>query len=104
MYFYLLVVSIVGCRRCEPRLYLEDDFFLCGVVDVVCRRVEPRLRLQKSTFFSHNWLFAGGSYLGPEFVFEALKCEPAAQGASTGRTLRFLANVDPVDVSRAITG
>ncbi|CAN0279547.1 unnamed protein product [Ectocarpus sp. 6 AP-2014] len=46
----------------------------------------------------------GGSYLGPEFVFEALKCEPAAQGASSGRTLRFLANVDPVDVSRAISG
>lgn len=46
----------------------------------------------------------GGSYLGPEFVFEALKCEPTAQGASSGRTLRFLANVDPVDVSRAITG
>lgn len=42
--------------------------------------------------------------MGPEFVFEALKCEPTAQGASSGRTLRFLANVDPVDVSRAITG
>ncbi|CAN0524691.1 unnamed protein product, partial [Laminaria digitata] len=46
----------------------------------------------------------GGSYLGPEFVFEALKCEPVAQGAARGRSLRFLANVDPVDVSRAITG
>ncbi|CAM9795745.1 unnamed protein product [Ectocarpus sp. 4 AP-2014] len=46
----------------------------------------------------------GGSYLGPEFVYEALKCEPAAQGAAMGRTLRFLANVDPVDVSRAIYG
>ncbi|CAN0256155.1 unnamed protein product [Hapterophycus canaliculatus] len=46
----------------------------------------------------------GGSYLGPEFVYEALQCEPAAEGAAKGRTLRFLANVDPVDVSRAIVG
>lgn len=37
-------------------------------------------------------------------MFEALKCESVAQTAAKGRTLRFLANVDPVDVSRAITG
>ncbi|TYZ63830.1 hypothetical protein PybrP1_007576 [[Pythium] brassicae (nom. inval.)] len=46
----------------------------------------------------------GGSYLGPEYVFEALRYEPAAQAASAGRTLRFLANVDPVDVARATSG
>ena len=39
----------------------------------------------------------GGSYLGPEFVAEALAHEPAAESAADGRTLRFIANVDPVD-------
>ena len=46
----------------------------------------------------------GGSYLGPEFVFEALKTDPTAAALAKGRTLRFLANVDPVDVTRALTG
>ncbi len=39
----------------------------------------------------------GGSYLGPEFVYEALKADRDAERASEGKTLRFLANVDPVD-------
>jgi len=30
--------------------------------------------------------------------------EPAAAAAAEGRTLRFLANVDPVDVTRALEG
>lgn len=46
----------------------------------------------------------GGSYLGPEFVFEALRIDPDGMEASKGRSLRFLANVDPVDVARARTG
>lgn len=43
----------------------------------------------------------GGSYLGPEFVYEALRTDPVGKTTSEGRTLRFLANVDPVDVARA---
>ena len=39
----------------------------------------------------------GGSQLGPEFVAEALRADSTAAAASEGRTLRFLANVDPVD-------
>lgn len=39
----------------------------------------------------------GGSQLGPEFVCEALRADKAAADASSGRNLRFLANVDPVD-------
>jgi len=46
----------------------------------------------------------GGSYLGAEFVVEALKTDPTARSASSGRRLRFLANVDPVAVERALTG
>src|ERR1043165_7464075 len=46
----------------------------------------------------------GGSYLGPEFVYEALRTDPVAAKAATGRRLRFLANVDPIDVTRALDG
>jgi len=42
----------------------------------------------------------GGSYLGPEFLHECLKTEPEGIHASLGYNLRFLANVDPVDVER----
>lgn len=43
----------------------------------------------------------GGSYLGPEFLHECLKTEPEGITKSLGYTLRFLSNVDPVDVERA---
>jgi glucose-6-phosphate isomerase len=46
----------------------------------------------------------GGSFLGPLFVHTALKTEPSASKQSAGRQLNFLANVDPIDVSRALKG
>lgn len=46
----------------------------------------------------------GGSYLGVEFVYEALRADPTAAASAGGRRLRFLANVDPVDVTRALDG
>jgi len=46
----------------------------------------------------------GGSYLGVEFAFEAFKTDPDAAAAAKGRRLRFLANVDPIDVKRALEG
>eukprot|EP00753_Platysulcus_tardus_P004987 PLAT12812.1.p1 GENE.PLAT12812.1~~PLAT12812.1.p1 ORF type:complete len:582 (+),score=301.19 PLAT12812.1:252-1748(+) len=46
----------------------------------------------------------GGSYLGPEFVYEALRSDPEGSAAAEGRKLRFLANVDPIDVTRALDG
>ena len=42
----------------------------------------------------------GGSYLGPEFLHEVLKTEAEGINSSLGYSLRFLANVDPVDVER----
>ena len=42
----------------------------------------------------------GGSYLGPEFLHEVLKTETEGINSSLGYSLRFLANVDPVDVER----
>lgn len=46
----------------------------------------------------------GGSYLGGEFVIEALRSEPHCEAAAKGRRIRFLANVDPVDFHRAVEG
>ena len=45
----------------------------------------------------------GGSYLGPEFVYEALRFDAVAQDEAVGRQLKFLANVDPIDIHRALT-
>jgi len=46
----------------------------------------------------------GGSQLGPEFVNEALRADTEAMKAAEGRTLRFLANVDPVDFTLSMAG
>lgn len=48
----------------------------------------------------------GGSYLGPDFVYEALKTDSVAAsvGINAGYLLTFLANVDPVDVKRSLDG
>ena len=46
----------------------------------------------------------GGSYLGPLFVHTALSTDQTAMQAAGGRTLRFLANVDPIDVAKALKG
>uniref|UniRef100_A0A2P2KK03 Glucose-6-phosphate isomerase n=1 Tax=Rhizophora mucronata TaxID=61149 RepID=A0A2P2KK03_RHIMU len=46
----------------------------------------------------------GGSFLGPLFVHSALQTEPEASKYAKGRQLRFLANVDPVDVAKSLAG
>ena len=44
----------------------------------------------------------GGSYLGPEFLYEALRADASCKKAAAGRTLKFVANVDPVDFARQV--
>ncbi|CAN8287636.1 unnamed protein product [Cochlearia groenlandica] len=46
----------------------------------------------------------GGSFLGPLFVHTALQTDPEAAECAKGRQLRFLANIDPVDVARNVIG
>ncbi|KAG8632501.1 glucose-6-phosphate isomerase, cytosolic 2B-like [Manihot esculenta] len=46
----------------------------------------------------------GGSFLGPLFVHTALQTDSEASQCAKGRQLRFLANVDPIDVARNIAG
>jgi glucose-6-phosphate isomerase len=46
----------------------------------------------------------GGSYLSIEFVYEALRSHPEYKALAAGRKIRFLANVDPIDLERATEG
>ena len=46
----------------------------------------------------------GGSFLGPLFVHTALETYQPTQKAASGRKLHFLANVDPEDAARALSG
>lgn len=46
----------------------------------------------------------GGSYLSIEFVYEALRSHPEYKNLAAGRKIRFLANVDPIDLDRATDG
>nr|P54241.1 RecName: Full=Glucose-6-phosphate isomerase, cytosolic 2; Short=GPI; AltName: Full=Phosphoglucose isomerase; Short=PGI; AltName: Full=Phosphohexose isomerase; Short=PHI [Clarkia concinna]CAA61571.1 glucose-6-phosphate isomerase [Clarkia concinna subsp. automixa] len=46
----------------------------------------------------------GGSFLGPLFVHTALQTDPEASKNAIGRELRFLANVDPIDAAKNISG
>ncbi|CAM8939214.1 unnamed protein product [Rhodiola kirilowii] len=46
----------------------------------------------------------GGSFLGPLFVHTALQTDMEAAESAKGRQLRFLANVDPIDVARNLEG
>jgi len=46
----------------------------------------------------------GGSFLGPLFVHTALRTDTLAANGARNRRLRFLANVDPVDVARTLSG
>lgn len=46
----------------------------------------------------------GGSFLGPLFVHNALKTSKDGIAKAEGRELRFLANVDPIDVKLSLQG
>ncbi|KAJ9674701.1 hypothetical protein PVL29_023935 [Vitis rotundifolia] len=80
-------------------------------------KVLDKIRVFSETVRSGSWVGAtgkaltdvisvgiGGSFLGPLFVHTALQTDPEASKFAKGRQLRFLANVDPVDVARNITG
>ena len=46
----------------------------------------------------------GGSVLGTEFVYEALRFDSSCKAASEGMTLKLLGSVDPTDFHRATDG
>ena len=46
----------------------------------------------------------GGSYLGPEFIYEAMKYDKTCLKNSEGFQIKFIANVDPVDLKKCLEG
>uniref|UniRef100_A0A7S3MTH2 Glucose-6-phosphate isomerase n=1 Tax=Strombidium inclinatum TaxID=197538 RepID=A0A7S3MTH2_9SPIT len=97
----------------------KEDSLVVGDTDVVKDVNEVLDRIQKfstavrdGTFKGHSGkklknivaIGIGGSFLGPDFVSEALKHDAACNEASKGMNIRFLANVDPTDFYRATDG
>jgi glucose-6-phosphate isomerase len=97
----------------------KDQSLMVDGEDVVKQVWEVRERIHKFSDQVRNGEFKGftgkdimnvivigigGSYLGPEFVYESLRFADKCEEASKGRSLRFLANVDPVDFSRSMHG
>lgn len=91
----------------------SGDGFDEGIIRDVCEVREDVFEFAEKVR-SGNWLGhtgkkltsivsvgIGGSYLGVDFIFEALRTK---YGFEDGRTMRFLANVDPIDVRRALSG
>eukprot|EP00494_Astrolonche_serrata_P025154 UN25415 len=58
-------------------------------------------KTRKGDFKNFLAIGIGGSYLGAEFVYESLKTDNVCSKAADGKTLKFLANVDPISFRRA---
>ena len=99
--------------RNDPFQLTVDGMNVNEAVDEVLKRIESfssdvrsgsHLGFSKKSLSNVVCVGIGGSYLGPEFVFEALRSDYRHSKRSMSRTTRFLANVDPVDVGRALEG
>eukprot|EP01040_Poterioochromonas_malhamensis_P009404 gene9404-10212_t len=96
----------------EKAFYVDGENVVPAVQAVIDRIADFSDRVRKSQWLGVTGkpltsvvsIGIGGSYLGPEFVYEALRTDPEALQGAEGRTLRFLANVDPVDIARALSG
>lgn len=106
-------VGHVALRTPKGKQFVVDGKDVVGDVHAVLDKIEDfsnRVRSGEWKGASGKALTTvlaigiGGSFLGPEFVFEALKTDDTASAGAKGRSCRFLANVDPVDVTRALDG
>jgi glucose-6-phosphate isomerase len=96
----------------DKKLFVDGEDVIPGVHSVLERisRFSDRVRggewvgATGKALRSVLCIGIGGSFLGPEFAFEALRTDSLAAKAAEGRSLAFLANVDPVDVARALSG
>ena len=97
-------------RKLDKHNLVVDGLDVHSAVTQVLHEIETyshQIRSGELTGFSGKKLTnflcigIGGSYLGPEFVYEALRSDFRHKDSQIGQ-LRFLANVDPVDVGRAL--
>lgn len=91
---------------------VDGQDVVAGVVEVRKRMAEFSESVRSGQSLGHSGkllvnivaIGIGGSFLGPEFVYEALRFDATCRAASEGRTIKFLANVDPIDFARATDG
>jgi len=106
------VLHVATRARREQEIVVDGRNMVDDVWEVL-----DRIKLFTETVRSGEWRGAtgreiknvvaigiGGSFLGPLFVHNALRTDGQAAPNAEGRSLRFLANVDPVDVARALNG
>lgn len=94
----------------DSRIYVEGEDIVPGVWNVLDRIKEFTEKIRTGewrgvsgkTLTNVVAIGIGGSYLGPAFVHTALQFDEGCKNAAHGRRLRFLANVDPVDVAKAL--
>ena len=96
----------------SEKLEVDGADVVEGVTDVRRRMADFSESVRSGAVLGHSGkklvnivaIGIGGSFLGPEFVYEALRYDPACRESSKGMTLKFLANVDPIDFFRATDG
>jgi len=103
----------IALRAMENDVYMVDGE---NVVPEVCKtrariadfakavRDNAQMGFTKKTFKNVLCVGVGGSCLGTEFVYEALRADATASASAKGRMMRFLANVDPGHVATALEG
>jgi len=103
----------VALRSKEDEVFNVDNKNVVPEVHEILKRVSEfaeNVRNGKVTGYTNKPLTnlivigIGGSYLGIEFVYEAIRLHNDCVKSSSGRTIRFLANVDPNDFARATQG
>lgn len=106
------VLHVALRRPKTPALMINDKNILEDVHQVLDQIKNFSTRVREGKFVGATGkkltnivaIGIGGSFLGPEFVYEALKHDKTSQASAKGMKLRFLANVDPIDFYRAIEG
>lgn len=96
--------------RREQRIYVDGKNVVPEVWDVLDRIKDFTDRVRNGEWLGVTGkkltnvvtVGIGGSFLGPLFVHYALRTNQECSEAARGRHLRFLANVDPIDVARAL--
>ena len=94
----------------DARIYVDGEDIVPGVWEVLDRIKDFTEKIRSGEWKGVSGkplmnvvaIGIGGSYLGPAFIHTSLQFDEGCKAAARGRRLRFLANVDPVDVAKAL--
>lgn len=94
----------------DARIYVDGEDVVPGVWEVLDRISDFTEKVRSGEWKGVSGkpltnvvaIGIGGSYLGPAFIHTSLQFDEGCKAAALGRRLRFLANVDPVDVAKAL--